>query len=81
MRFSWIIKNAVKFSQYLKNNLRIDEKKRDGLHLSNYYAMEFCQIFMASPFLTLQIVHDLSRSFSETENVGFKDRIGTVTIL
>ena len=66
----FVIVNVVKVSDYFNGNLQSNNKS--FFRGSNTIATQFCQFFMTSPFLTLQVMQDMSRSYSEAEDVNPK---------
>lgn len=69
-KFMFVIVNVAKVAEYLNGNLQSNSKS--FFRGSNTIATQFSQFFMTSPFLTLQVMQDMSRSYSETEDINPK---------
>lgn len=65
-KFVFVIVNSVKVAEYLNGNLQ--SNNTSFFRVSNNIATQFCQFFMTSPLLTLQVMQDMSRSYSEAED-------------
>jgi len=68
-KFVFVIVNSVKVAAYLNGNLQ--SNNTSFFRVSNT-ATQFCQFFMTSPLLTLQVMQDMSRSYSEAEDFNPK---------
>ena len=71
-KLMFVIVNVVKVWEYFNGNLQSKNKSFFQGFNTIDIATQFCQFFMTSPFLTLQVMQDMSRSYSEADDFNPK---------